>query len=79
MVLTPYNTDISATTERLAARVHDVNVWAQYYIQHAGYSPALARLLGMIAAHITPQVTVPGPVNMPYTTNTLDIKDRTSR
>lgn len=66
--MTPYNTDISETTERLAARVHDVNVWAQYYIQHAGYAPALARLMGMIAAHITPQATVPGLIIMPYTT-----------
>ena len=71
--MTPYNTDISATTELLAARVHDVNVWAQYYIQHAGYSPALARIMGMIAAHITPDIAVPGPIIMPYTTKTLDI------
>jgi len=71
--VTPYNTDISATTERLAARVRDVDAWAQYYIQHSGYSPSLARLMGMIAAHITPQSEVPGPIIMPYTTNTLDI------
>lgn len=70
--MTPYNTDISATTERLAACVRDVNAWAQYYIQHFGYSPALARIAGMIAAYTTPQITLLWPVIMPYTTTIID-------
>lgn len=67
--MTPYNTDISATTERLAARVRDVNAWAQYYLRYTDYTYEQAELLARLRARLT----AGGPIIMPYTTNTLDI------
>ena len=48
--MTPYNTDISATTERLAARVRDVNAWAQYYLRYTDYTYEQAELLARLRA-----------------------------
>ena len=63
--MTPYNTDISATTERLAARVRDGNAWAQYYLRYTD-TYEQAELLARRARS-------GGPIIMPYTTNTIDI------